>query len=66
MGKGDRKSKKGKIAKGSFGVRRPKKPKHDVALNPPAETKKPAKKTKTTAKKSTAKKSTKKKEKEEA
>jgi 30S ribosomal protein S31 len=38
MGKGDRKTKKGKIVKGTFGVRRPKKKK--TAHQPPAEEKK--------------------------
>ena len=32
MGKGDRKTKKGKIIKGTFGVRRPKKRKANVAI----------------------------------
>lgn len=30
MGKGDKKTKRGKIAKGSYGVRRPSKPKKDT------------------------------------
>lgn len=51
MGKGDRKTKKGKIARGSYGVTRPRK--KPVTPTPP---KKKAKKTtkKTTAKKATA------------
>ena len=58
MGKGDKKSKKGKIAKGTFGARRRRKVKadHNVAMEPPKETKKPAKKTATKAKKPAAKK----------
>ena len=67
MGKGDKKSKRGKIAKGTYGARRQKKKKsevHDVAMNPPKAASKPAKKTSTTAKKtSTKKKSTAKEEK---
>ena len=44
MGKGDRKTKKGKIIKGSFGVRRPKKKR--AAAPPPAPKKKATKKAK--------------------
>lgn len=49
MGKGDRKSKRGKIAQGTYGVRRQKNKKgndYNVAMNPPKEVKKPAAKTK--------------------
>ena len=61
MGKGDRKSKKGKITLGSYGVRRKKKKtKAFVAPEKPAKKevaeKKPAAKKKTAAKKTAAKK----------
>jgi 30S ribosomal protein S31 len=64
MGKGDRKSKKGKIAKGSFGVTRIRKPakSQDMLAKPPKVAKKPAKKTVTEAKKTTVKKKETKKE----
>ena len=56
MGKGDRKTKKGKIHQGTFGVRRPKK-KLTAALAPVAKKKPAAAKAKaTTAKKPAAKK----------
>jgi len=51
MGKGDRKTKKGKIIKGTFGVRRPKKRKANVAI--PA--KKKATESKSNPKKTAAK-----------
>ena len=38
MGKGDKKTKRGKIAKGSYGVRRPQKPKKKEDLPEKAET----------------------------
>lgn len=40
MGKGDQKSKKGKIAVGSFGKRRPRKPKNVKTSKPAAQVKK--------------------------
>lgn len=51
MGKGDKKSKRGKIVNGSYGVRRPKKKNKKALVATPSEKteKKPAKKT--TAKK---------------
>lgn len=52
MGKGDKKSRRGKISKGSYGVRRPRK------KVKPALVKVEAKKPKATPKKSTAKKTT--------
>lgn len=63
MGKGDRKSRKGKIAKGSFGNTRPR-PHSAVdktataAVKPKAEKKAAAPKKATTTKKTTAKKKT--------
>ena len=53
MGKGDRKTKKGKIHKGSYGVRRPKK-KITAALAPVAKKKPTATKAKATAAKKPA------------
>ncbi|MFY0627172.1 MAG: 30S ribosomal protein THX [Reichenbachiella sp.] len=40
MGKGDKKTKKGKISMGSYGVRRP----HKISVEPPAPKKKTKKK----------------------
>ena len=57
MGKGDRKTKKGKIVKGTFGVRRPKK---RSSAPKPKEVAKPAKKAPAKAKKKPAKKEEKK------
>jgi len=46
MGKGDKKTKRGKIIKSSFGVRRPKKQKNLEAGHQNVEEKKPAEKKK--------------------
>ena len=58
MGKGDRKTKKGKIAKGSYGVRRPKSKnkKNKVDVNRPAKVSKASEHKKKAAAKSTTKK----------
>ncbi|MBN8702451.1 MAG: 30S ribosomal protein THX [Bacteroidetes bacterium] len=61
MGKGDKKSKKGKIFKGSYGVSRPRKKKKTVVSKPAAKKAAPkAEEKKAAPKKATAKKATKK------
>jgi len=64
MGKGDRKTKKGKIAKGSFGVTRQRKTQVDneVAKKPPKKEKKPAEQSSAKPKKAAVKKKETKKE----
>ena len=57
MGRGDKKSKKGKIFKGSYGVVRPRKT-NTVVISTPTKKKATAKKKTTTKKKATAKKKT--------
>jgi ribosomal small subunit protein bTHX len=58
MGRGDKKTKKGKIAQGSYGVTRQRKPSNDqtVAVDPPKKVKKPVEKAEAKEKKPAAKK----------
>jgi 30S ribosomal protein S31 len=58
MGRGDKKTKKGKIAQGSFGVTRPKKPSNgqNALVDPTKKVEKPVEKVETKEKKPAAKK----------